>query len=788
MLDSRLPVEQAASPAGGRPRLKRLRFLAILFAVLLLGLISFVFGMFMAVASTLPSLDNRAEFDNARNSILLDDQGRQLGVLSRQNQILLTPGEVPAIVKEAVIAIEDKRFRENSGIDIRGIARAFFQDVLHKGTVQGASTIEQQFVKNALQAQTHRTLFEKLREAALAYQLAHKWSKEKILTEYLNTIYFGNGAYGIESAARTYFGSDVNHLGCGTPGHKLCVQELEPWEAALLAGVIQSPTFYNPVTKPMEARARRNLVLSQMLQQGYLRRADYEVSVSQALPAPRDIQLPHQPLVEGVDAGYFTSWVAQQVIERYGATRTFDGGLRIETTLDLDLQRAAEQAVDSYLPGPEGPTAALVVIENSTGEVRAMVGGRNYNQSPFNLATEGERQPGSSFKAFDLAAALKDGISPESTWSSHLKTFDVSSTHGTEHFVVHNDEGAYTGSNTLIGATAYSDNSIYAEVGLKVGTHRIAHLAHQMGITTPISTNPAMTIGGLNVGVTPLDMAHAYETIAHGGQRVSGSLASDLAPVGIQEVDAGGRTLPDGHHRDRNQVTSKRVLPSGVAGTETSMLETVLQYGTARAAAIGQFAAGKTGTTSNFGDAWFVGWNSKYTVAVWVGYPDRLVPMTTDFGGKPVFGGTFPALIWHDFMLSAMQVERNRASRGSSNKGPKGGSVGSGGTPEAPAGTETAGAQPTAGGKHTGANPGAQGANGEAREPTPAAHGRAGGESTGGPGGSAGKESGSTGEGPASAPREQPATPAPAGPPAETPPSPKSGGGAGATGGVSPSG
>jgi penicillin-binding protein 1A len=776
MLDSRLPVELAALPAGGRPRLKRLRFLAILFAVLLLGLISFVFGMFMAVASTLPSLDNRAEFDNARNSVLLDDQGRQLGVLSHQNQILLTPAEVPAIVKEAVISIEDKRFRENSGIDIRGIARAFFQDVVHKGTIQGASTIEQQFVKNALQAQAHRTLFEKLREAALAYQLAHKWSKEKILTEYLNTIYFGNGAYGIESAARTYFGSDVNHLGCGTPGHKLCVQELEPWEAALLAGVIQSPTFYNPVTKPMEARARRNLVLSQMLQQGYLRRADYEVSVSQALPAPKDIQLPHQPLVEGVDAGYFTSWVAQQVIERYGATRTFTGGLRVETTLDLDLQRAAEHAVDGYLPGPEGPTAALVAIENSTGEVRAMVGGRNYNTSPFNLATAGERQPGSSFKAFDLAAALKDGISPESTWSSRLKTFDIPSRHGTEHFVVHNDEGSYTGSNTLTGATAYSDNSIYAEVGLKVGTERIAHLANQMGITTPISTNPAMTIGGLNVGVTPLDMAHAYETIAHGGQRVSGSLASELAPVGIQEVDAGGRTLPDGHHHDRNAVTTKRVLPAGVATTETSMLETVLQYGTAKAAAIGQFAAGKTGTTSNFGDAWFVGWDSKYTVAVWVGYPDKLVPMTTEFGGKPVFGGTYPALIWHDFMLSARKVEQNRASsQASSTKGIKAGSVGAGGQSEAPASNEAPAprAPNSTGHSSTGAT--------EPREAPPATHG-----ANGEAGGGSHVEREAAPAAPAPSPAPPPsATPAPSN---EASPTSKSGGGTGSTGGVSPSG
>jgi penicillin-binding protein 1A len=775
MLDSRLPVELAALPARGRPRLKRLRFVSILFAVLLLGLISFVFGMFMAVASTLPSLDNRAEFDNARNSVLLDDQGRQLGVLSRQNQILLTPSEIPAIVKEAVISIEDKRFRSNSGIDIRGIARAFIQDVAHKGSVQGASTIEQQFVKNALQAQTHRTLFEKLRESALAYQLAHKWSKEKILTEYLNTIYFGNGAYGIESAARTYFGSDVNHLGCGTLGHGLCIQELEPWEAALLAGVIKSPTFYNPVTKPMAARARRDLVLAQMTQQGYLRRSDYEVSVSQALPAPKDVLPPHQTLAQGVDAGYFASWVTQQVIERYGATRTFDGGLQVETTLDLDLQRAAELAVNGYLPGPNGPTAALVAIENSTGEVRAMVGGRDYEETPFNLATEGQRQPGSSFKAFDLAAALRDGISPESTWSSRLKIFDVPGAHGKEHFVVHNDEGAYTGTDTLTGATAYSDNSIYAEVGLKVGTRRIAHLAHLMGITTPISTNPAMTIGGLNVGVTPLDMAHAYETIAHSGQRVSGSLASDWAPVGIQEVSDGGHTLPDGHHHDRNKVTTKRVLPEGVASTETSMLETVLQYGTAKAAAIGQFAAGKTGTTSNFGDAWFVGWDGKYTVAVWVGYPDRLVPMTTEFGGKPVFGGTYPALIWHDFMLAALQVEKDRATQKTSNAGTKTGS--NGGQIESPTSTEATGANTPTAGKHSGST-------GESHETAPSTHGGAnGGEPSSGAGGGAPTK------------EQAPATPTPATPPAtpapplspEAAPTSKSGG-TGATGGVSPAG
>jgi penicillin-binding protein 1A len=706
-----IPTSPEPAP---KPRLKRLRFLLILLAVLLLGLVSFVFGMFVAVASDLPSLTRFSQFKDEQSSYLYDDVGHPIGVLSQQNRVIVTPAQIPQIVKEAVIAIEDKRFRTNSGVDIRGIARAFVQDIEHKGSIQGASTIEQQFIKNALQAQSHRTIFEKLREAALAYQLSHKWSKEKILAAYLNTIYFGNGAYGIEAAAQTYFGREPSHEGCGMPGHELCVQQLQPWEAALLAGIIQSPTEYDPAEHPTAARERRDVVLRQMLEQGYLTRPVYEESVKQALPTAAEIQAPEEQTIEGVDAGYFTSWVAQQVIERYGAPRAFGGGLRIKTTLDLELQRAAEQAIGGYLADPEGPSASLVAIENSTGEVRAMVGGRNYDESPFNLATEGERQPGSSFKAFDLAAALEHGISPESVWTSKEKTFYVHGPRGVEKFVVHNDEGAYTGENTLTNATAYSDNSIYAEVGLKVGTQKIARLAHEMGITTPLSTNPAMTIGGLTVGVTPLDMAHSYETIAHGGERVSGTLAKDDAPVGIQEVQAGGgQPLPDGAKVDKNVVETKRVLPPEIAATETSVLETVLEYGTAKAAALGEFAAGKTGTTSNYGDAWFVGWNHKYTVAVWVGYPNSLVPMTTQYDGGPVLGGTFPALIWHNFMTSALGIEKERAEHVAGSKRGAGGASQSGtsSTPESttPSSTGSAPGQTTAPTTDGGAGAGKEG-------------------------------------------------------------------------------
>jgi penicillin-binding protein 1A len=761
--------EPGERPTGARPRLKRLRFVAIVLAVLVLGLVSFVFGIFISVASDLPSLTKFSQLKNAESSVLLDDLGHPLGVVSQQNRVIVTPGQIPPIVKEAVISIEDKRFQTNSGVDIRGIARAFFQDIAHQGSVQGASTIEQQFIKNALQAQSHRTIFEKLREVALAFQLSHKWSKEKIITAYLNTIYFGNGAYGIEAAAQTYFGHDVNHLGCGEPSHELCVQQLQPWEAALLAGIIQSPTAYDPTVHPAAARARRDVVLRQMLAQGYLTRTVYEQSIAEALPAAKDVQPPTEQTIEGVDAGYFTSWVQQQVIERYGAARAFDGGLRIKTTLDIELQHSAEQAVNAYLAYAGGPTASLVAIENSTGEVRAMVGGRDYSQSPFNLATSGERQPGSSFKAFDLAAALEEGISPDSSWTSKQKTFYVPSPHGTERFVVHNDEGNYTGSNTLTGATAFSDNSIYAEVGLKVGTKRIARLAHRMGITTPLSTNPAMTIGGLTVGVTPLDMAHAYETIAHGGRRVSGSLASDGAPVAIQEVDAGQHTLPDGNHHDVNHVESKAVLPAGVATTETSMLETVLQYGTGRAAAIGQFAAGKTGTTSNYGDAWFVGWDSKYTVAVWVGYPNSLVPMTTAFDGGPVLGGTYPALIWHDFMISALNIDKARAEAAVSGKS-KSGESGEASTTTLP---ETA-TPPSAGSSPAPSGVGGSG-KGTSKSSSPSTGGEAGSQHTEGP--SATPEKSAT-------PEANP-SPSEATPPSSSSPSPSS---SSPTGGVSPGG
>ena len=644
-------------PPLGRPRLKRLRLALILAGLSLLALVSTAFGMMMAVASDLPQLENRTEFKRAQNSLLTDVHGDYLATLADQGRIIIPPKDIAPAMQHAIISIEDQRFYENQGVDLRGITRALWRDVTSGRAVQGGSTITQQFVKNATGAQDRRTLLEKVREAALAYHLTRKWSKEKILTEYLNSIYFGNGAYGIESAARTYFGDDGKHRGCGK---RRCASELKPHEAALLAGLVASPTAYDPVANHDAATRRRDLVLDKMLEQGYLTPAEHARGMAEQVPSSATIS---PPTVQAANksVAYFTSWVRQQVVDRYGPREALLGGLRVQTTLDLGLQRSAELAITRWLGNPPlGPQAALVAIDNDTGEIRAMVGGTDYSQVPFNLATQGQRQPGSAFKPFVLATALRRGILPNSTWTSRRQVFKVPDS--TEQFTVNNYESNYSGISTLARATTFSDNSVYAQVGIEAGTKRIARTAERMGIRTPVSSNYAITLGGLRHGVTPLDLAHAYQTFATGGLLVTGSLgAGERGPVGIRRVTL---RAPRRGVRDRNQPRRRRVLPRRVAQTTTSILESVVKVGTARVANLGTVRAwGKTGTTENYGDAWFVGATDKLTVAVWVGYPNELRPMRTEYRGAPVAGGTFPAQIWHDFMLAAIQADQRRLER-----------------------------------------------------------------------------------------------------------------------------
>jgi len=599
----------------------------------------------MAVASELPALDNQAEFRAAQNSVLLAGDRQIAKVTGNKNRILLREGEVSPMIENAVIAIEDRRFFEHDGIDARGIARALWADVRRGEAVQGASTITQQFVKNALVAQDERTIFQKLREAALAYHLERQWSKRKILTQYLNAVYFGNGAYGIESAVRTYFGKSRG----GVMRNDRAAAVVEPHEAALLAGVIASPYGYDPIQDPKTARERRNVVLARMRDQKMITTAQYDESIDEAVPAEDDIDPPKPDS----DVPYFSDWVTQQLVDRYGAGKVFGGGLRVQTTLDPELQRRAEESIATRLPDG-GPSASMVVTENKTGAVKAMVGGEDFQSQPFNVATNGHRQPGSALKPFTLVTALERGISPDRTYASEKKTIDVGD--GPK-FEVNNYKDEYAGVTSLRDATAKSDNSVYAELGLDVGPKNIARTAKRMGINTPISTNAAMTLGGLEQGVTPLELAQAYSTIANRGERKSGTLASSpMGPVAIESVkDRGSR-------KRSNRRREQRVFSRDTGEQTRELLRGVLVSGTGVSAdpGNGKFAAGKTGTTENYGDAWFVGFTNRYTIAVWVGYPDRTRYMKTEFSGEPVAGGTFPAQIWRDFVLSADELEQER--------------------------------------------------------------------------------------------------------------------------------
>ena len=393
-------------------RIRKLRVFALLAGLGVLAAVSTVFGMMMAVASDLPQMEDPLR----GNSVILDANGEEIGLLTgNQRQLFVSEAQIAPVMKQAIIAIEDRRFYTNEGYDLRGIGRALWQDVVNQRVVQGGSTITQQFVKNALAAQNDRTLFVKLREAALAYHLTRKWSKERILRNYLNTIYFGNGAYGIESAAQTYFGGD--HTGCeerqGAPVRRPARASTRRrcWPASS-----PRPSGYDPIAHPAAARQRRNLVLDRMLEQGLiLQAAATTQAAAESLPTRADIAPPR----EDTKYPYFTSWVKQQVVDKLGggqlgARRAFTGGLTVKTTLDSKIQDAATTAIRNWLPFASGPRASMVAIENKTGMVRAMVGGDDYAKSSFNLATQGQRQPGSSFKPFVLAEALRQGISPGS--------------------------------------------------------------------------------------------------------------------------------------------------------------------------------------------------------------------------------------------------------------------------------------------------------------------------------------------------------------------------------------
>ncbi len=602
--------------------------------LLLLAVASFSYGVVTAVAGQAWKLEATHRQQTEVNGYIYDRSGKRVLAVLRgsENRVIVKSDEIAPIMKQAIVAVEDRRFWEHDGVDFKAIARAFWADVRHQQFVQGGSTITQQFVKNAYVDNT-RSIARKLKEAILARQLDQRWSKDRILTEYLNTIYFGNGAYGIEQAARTYFQHSAARL------------KLE--EAALLAALPSDPTAFDPASNPREAKRQRNIALQLMFDQALITKRQYHNAVRKPLPRPDDIKPPGTRSEVGQ---YFTNYVKQQLIDKYGTSTVFGGGLRVHTTIDLGLQARAREAIDKWLHDPKGPTAALVAIDPRTGDVLAMVGGTNFNKSQFNLAVQGERQPGSSFKPFVLADALDQGIAPETTFPSHELDipFDGKVWH------VANYEGDYLGSANLRTATTYSDNSVYAQLTSTIGPATVARMAHRLGITSPL--NPYLSIGLGAESVNPLEMARAYATLAHGGQRIDGS-AFGNRPRAIRLVGQQGKNGAAIELKDTNKPVSNPVLDSGKDALLTNILESVVQSGTGKRAQLGGGwgVAGKTGTTENHGDAWFVGYTPTLVAAVWVGYPNELKPMLTEFNGDPVAGGTYPALIWKRFMTLALK-------------------------------------------------------------------------------------------------------------------------------------
>jgi penicillin-binding protein 1A len=466
----------------------------------------------------------------------------------------------------------------------------------------------------------------------------------------------------------------------------------------MLAGIIANPTAYDPRTNPQDALVRRNQVLQNMADQGYITESEYQQYSQVKLPKQKQIEIPH----EASKAPYFTSWLRQQLVDKYGAGEAFGGGLDVQSTLDLNLQNQVQQIADGRTLGV-GLNSAVVVLDNATGGVRAMVGGTDYAKQPFNLATQGHRQPGSSFKPFTLITALEQGHSPDQVFTSAPQELpykaEVPRKHGkpkvvNELFEVHNYGDEYLGSASLASATTYSDNSVYSQLGMSLdgGPATIAATANKMGIQTNLATtnhvkysvgggpfepyNPALILGGLETGVSPLEMAHAYLTIQHNGQLMSGTMAdSPTDPVAINKVsdappgEGGSLIEPNDGGPGYDKVETKQVIPPNVAATARTMLHSVVTSGTGRNAYTGDPTEwGKTGTTENNGDAWFVGADKDITVAIWVGHADSLKPMLTEYGGAPVDGGTIPALIFNEIASAYDQLN-------APGRHPKGGSA-----------------------------------------------------------------------------------------------------------------
>ena len=561
----------------------------------------------------------------AQRSVIVGTDGGIVATLAgEENRRVVTLPQIAPIARNAVLAIEDARFYQHNGIDGGGLVRAVFANARAGRVREGGSTITQQLVKNVLVG-SERTIERKLREAQYAVALEKEMSKSQILELYLNETYFGDGVYGIETAAEYFF---------GIPASKL-----DPVQSALLAGIIAAPERTNPFDDPDRATARRNTVLRRMAEEGFIERSD--VAKMQAAPLGAE-KHPLPPATEP----YFVDFIKRQILDdpRFGATRSdrakalFQGGLRIETTLDLRLQAAARTSVDSVLNRKGDPAGALVSVEPTSGAVRAMVGGRDFNTEQFNLAIGNNRQAGSTFKPFVLTAALDQGISPGLTLNtpSPLRTTDDLG----KPWAPANYSGRGEGLMNMRKATELSVNTYFVQLIQLVGPDKVVEMAHRMGITSPLEPYASLALG--TFGVSPYEMASAYGTLANNGIACK--------PFTIRRVLAA-----DGTEILRNDPSCTRAIDATIAATATQMLKAVIDRGTGRRnGQIGRPAAGKTGTTDDYTDSWFMGFTPQFSTAVWLGFPDSTKRGLYNIHGLPqVFGGSLPAEIWNKFMKTA---------------------------------------------------------------------------------------------------------------------------------------
>jgi penicillin-binding protein 1A len=605
-----------------RRRIRKLRLLVLTLALFVLALSSFTFGLVTAIAGEIPKLDPSKQ-RHQENTKIYDSTGKKVLAILRgdENRVLVEYGDIAPVMKQAIVAIEDRRYFEHRGVDLRAIGRAVWADLSKQDVVQGGSTITQQFIKNTY-VKNQRSIARKLREAALAWQLEQQWSKKKILTAYLNTIYFGNGAYGVDQAALTYFGHHAKRLTLA--------------EAALLAGLPADPSRYDPVANPRAARARRRTVLRTMLELGSISEEQYAAADRKRLPREVQLQDTRGP------GGYFANYVIQQLVDKYRTRGVYGGGLEVKTTLDLRLQAIGHKAIARSLKDEDGPAAALVAVDPRDGAIKAMIGGSNFRESQFNLAVQGERQAGSAFKPFVLAAALQNGIAPPTSFVSKPTTIWL----GDKAWPVSNYEDEYLGPIDLETATVHSDNAVYAQLTALVGPRNVRRMAQRLGITSALNDYFAIGLGA--EAVNPLEMARAFSTFANGGRRIDGSIFENRPRAIVSVAKPGERPKP-------NRPVHRPVLETEKAKLINQILQKVVTSGTGRKAALSDRpAAGKTGTTENYGDAWFVGYTPQLAVAVWVGYANELRPMLTEYDDEAVAGGTFPAEIWKSFMEEAL--------------------------------------------------------------------------------------------------------------------------------------